>query len=245
MPLLQEPHKSGAGAWGSGEDNAAGLQREVKLANISEHPPVLTVALFFLFPSGLLAAQGCSALVRVLPWPLAQQRAQLRSERLFGVVSCWTLREMPTGGAAEQDGSLPGGYFAGAGCWPMQHGADTGPCPPADPVVPLWCPRPAHSPGSRWGPPLAPAPRGPSPSPRKKARPPRKSRLFGCHLLPVISASRRAVPTLSWPFPTYVPITGWAGGEGRPPGAAPSAPPDLSPCSGEIYGLRQAASNPS
>lgn len=87
MPLLHEPHKSGAGAWGSGEDNPAGLQREVKLANISEHPPVLTLALFFfLFPTGPLAAQGCSVLVRVLPQPLAQQRAQLRSERLFGVV---------------------------------------------------------------------------------------------------------------------------------------------------------------
>lgn len=92
-------------------------------------------------------------------------------------------------------------------------------------LQPPQCPHPAHSPGSLWGPPPALALWEPSPSPRKKARPPHKSWLFGCHLLPVISASRRAVPTLSWPFPTYVPITGWAGGEGRLPGAAPSAPP--------------------
>lgn len=47
MPLLQEPHKSGARASGSGEDEAVGLQREMKLANSSEHPPVLTMTLLF------------------------------------------------------------------------------------------------------------------------------------------------------------------------------------------------------
>lgn len=107
-------------------------------------------------------------------------------------------------------------------CWMLTHAAWS-----RHGAVPTCSPRSAPSPGSLWGPPLAPALREPSPNPRKKARPTHKSRLFGCHLLPVISASRRAVPTLSWPFPTYVPITGWAGGEGPPPGAAPSATPPL------------------
>lgn len=65
MPLLQEPNKSGAGASGRGEDQAAGLQREVKLANIFEHSPVLTMALLFSpaafwLPSLALPRSRCS-----------------------------------------------------------------------------------------------------------------------------------------------------------------------------------------
>lgn len=37
---------------------------------------------------------------------------------------------------------------------------------------------------------------------RKRTRPDRKSRVIGCHLPPVISASRWAVPTSSWMLPT-------------------------------------------
>lgn len=66
MPLLQEPNKSGARASGIGEDQAAGLQREMKLAHISEHSPVLTMAPLFSpaalwLPSLALPRSGCSS----------------------------------------------------------------------------------------------------------------------------------------------------------------------------------------
>lgn len=53
MPLLQEPNKSGARASGTGEDEAAGLQREVKLTCAHYDPLVL--------PSIPLTSQSFSA----------------------------------------------------------------------------------------------------------------------------------------------------------------------------------------
>lgn len=64
------------------------------------------------------------------------------------------------------------------------------------------------------------------------------------HLVaPVISTSHWAIPTSSWALPTEVPITGWEVSGNAPPGPAPPVPADLSPCAGEIYGLRWGARN--
>lgn len=66
---------------------------------------------------------------------------------------------------------------------------------------------------------------------------------MGQLMAPVISRSRWAIPTSSWALPTEVPITGWEVSRNAHPGPAPPVPADLSPSSGEIYGLRWGARN--
>lgn len=71
MPLLQEPNKSGARASGTGEDEAAALQGQVKLANIFEHSPVLTMTP--LFSPASLSLPGMEA-----PQPLIYSASSAR-----------------------------------------------------------------------------------------------------------------------------------------------------------------------
>lgn len=145
-----------------------------------------------------------------------------------------------------------GDVFAGVGGQEVQFRADTEVAELGTKAVPAgWClgwgssPKAVPSaPGRSLGSTArgsgslgSPGCRNPAPAPGK-----RQSQTVN-HGAPVISRSRRAIPTSSWALPTEVPITGWEVSRNAHPGPAPPVPADLSPSSGEIYGLRWGARN--
>lgn len=155
MPLLQEPNKSGARASGTGENKAAGLQREVKLANICEHSPVLTVTLLF---SPASFSPPCSARNGASPTTDLSSELSLGARgslECLNASRCQTHLEMCLSKTQlSRTDSCHGVVFAGVGGQEVQSRADTevtelgtkpvsagwclgrGSCPKAAPIPP-------------------------------------------------------------------------------------------------------------